>query len=85
MKNAPEKRFRAGAVSATVWLNEGKSEKGDSSKWRTISLQRSYKDKEEKWQNTSNMRINDLPRATLVLQRAYEYLVSTESNDEIAM
>lgn len=67
--NLPEKKFRAGAISATIWLN--KAENGD---YRTISIERNYK-KEEKWQSTNTLRINDLPKANVVLQKAYEYLV----------
>ena len=28
-RNQPEKKFRAGAVAATVWLNEGKNKEGE--------------------------------------------------------
>ena len=37
-----------------------------------------YTDKEGKWQNTTTMRVNDLPRASVALQKAYEYLVLQE-------
>ena len=75
-ENQPEKKFRAGSISATVWLNHGQSKNGETTQFRTISLQRGYKDKEDKWQNTTSMRINDLPRAALVLTKAFEYLVT---------
>ena len=78
-KNQPEKKFRAGAVSATVWLNQAQTKEGKSTAYRTISIERSYKDKNEQWQNTNSMRVNDLPRATLVLTKAYEYLAMRES------
>lgn len=71
----PIKKFRAGAVSAAVWENQG--EKGS---YATISLQRSYKDKEE-WKNTSSLRVNDLPKAMLVLNRAFAYLVLKEHSN----
>ncbi len=73
--NIPEKRFSTGAISATVWENQGKSKSGEAVSFRTVSLQRSYKDKEGNWQSTSTLRINDLPRASLVLQKSYEFLV----------
>jgi hypothetical protein len=77
--NQPEKKFRAGAISATVWLNQGQSKKtGEATSWRTISLQRGYKDQNDQWQNTGTMRVNDLPRAALVLKQAYEYLVTAK-------
>lgn len=77
--NSPEKKFRAGAISATVWKNTGTSKTGEATEYRTISIQRGYKDKNDQWQNTTSMRVNDLPRANLVLKQAYEYLVTANS------
>ena len=79
-KNTPEKQFSTGAISATVWKNNGKNKQGDLVEFRTISLQRRYKDKEDNWQSTNSLRINDLPRAVLVLNKAYEYIVLREQN-----
>jgi len=74
--NQPEKKFSTGAISATVWKNAGKNNKtGEPVEFRSVTLQRRYTDKEGKWQTSSNLRINDLPKASLVLQKAYEYLV----------
>ena len=82
--NQPEKKFRAGVVSATVWLNQGQNKKtGETSSYRTISLQRGYKDKNDQWQNTNSFRINDLPRAALVLGQAYEFLVTKQDSMSI--
>ncbi len=78
--NLPEKKFRAGAISATVWLNKGHSTDGQETEFRTISLERHYTDKEGKWQATSSFRINDLPKAAVVLQKAYEHLVFNEQD-----
>lgn len=71
-KNLPAKRFRAGAIAATVWENTTDKD-GETRSFYTISLDRSYKDGEE-WKHTSSMRVNDLPRAELVLRKAYEWL-----------
>src|SRR3990167_3948729 len=74
--NLPEKKFSAGAICATIWKNNGTSKTtGDSVEYRTIQLDRRYKDKEGNWQSTASLRLNDLPKASLVLQKAYEYLV----------
>lgn len=70
MGNQPEQRFKAGAVTASVWLNKG--EKGD---YRTVSLQRVYKDAKDEWVNTDSLRVNDLPKAMIVLQEAYTFMV----------
>ena len=78
--NLPEKKFRAGAISATVWLNKGQKATGEDTEYRTIAIERSYTDKEGKWQSTNSMRLNDLPKAGVVLQKAYEYLVLQEQD-----
>ena len=78
-KNMPEKKFRAGAISSTVWLNDGKAKDGQDTVYRTVSIERSYTDKDGNWQNTTSFRSNDLPKATLVLQKAYEYIVLKNS------
>jgi hypothetical protein len=79
--NQPEKKFRAGVISATVWLNQGQNKKtGEATSYRTVSLQRGYLDKNNQWQNTASMRVNDLPRAALVLTKAYEFLVTKQQD-----
>jgi hypothetical protein len=74
--NQPEKKFSTGAISATIWKNQANSKKtGEPVEFKTVTLQRRYTDKEGKWQTSNSMRATDLPKATLVLQKAYEYLV----------
>ncbi|MBN1377587.1 hypothetical protein JW949_04635 [Candidatus Woesearchaeota archaeon] len=81
-KNLPEKKFRAGAVSATIWLNKTERD-GNEVEYTTISFERSYKDKSDKWQTTNHLRINDLPKAQLVLQKAYEFLVLSKRDMDV--
>lgn len=77
----PEKRFSTGAINATVWKNNGTSKKtGEEVEFRTVSLQRRYMDKDGTWKSTNSLRINDLPKASLVLQKAYEHLVLREQD-----
>ena len=78
--NAPEKKFRAGAISATVWLNKGHKATGEETEYRTISIERSYTDKEGNWQSTNSFRVNDLPKVALLAQKAYEYQVFKEQD-----
>lgn len=84
-KNLPEKKFSAGAISATVWKNNGTSKQGEPFEYRTISLQRSFK-KDGAWQNANSLRVNDLPKAALLLNKAFEWLVlkgeGTEHKEE---
>ncbi|MFH1648934.1 MAG: hypothetical protein ABIA93_00085 [Candidatus Woesearchaeota archaeon] len=66
----PEKTFKAGAVSAKVWSNLGA--KGE---YKTVTLERTYKDKQGNWQNSSSLRVTDIPKAQLVLSKVFEQLV----------
>ena len=77
-KNVPEKKFSTGVITATVWQNNGKGRNGEIVSYRTVSLQRRYKDKNGIWQSANSFRVNDLPKAALVIQKAYEYLVLRE-------
>ncbi len=77
-RNVPEKKFSTGVITATVWQNQGKGRNGEIVGYRTVSLQRRYKDKNGAWQTANSLRVNDLPKASLVLQKAYEYLVLRE-------
>jgi len=80
-KNIPEKRFSTGAISATVWKNQGISKKtGETVEFRTVTLQRRYQDKNGEWQTSNSLRVNDLPKAILVLNKAYEYLTLKEQD-----
>ena len=79
--NQPERKFRAGTISATIWLNKGHKPNGEDSEYRTISIERSYT-KDGQWQSTNSLRINDLPKACVVLQKAYEYVILNEDNKD---
>jgi hypothetical protein len=67
----PTKKFSAGAVVATVWTNQAKDSDGE---YKTISIERNYKDSEGNWKSTATLRTSDLPKASLVLNKAYEFL-----------
>jgi len=73
-KRLPEKKFRAGAITATVWQNSAEKD-GQQTSYSTVNLERSYKDKEGNWQSTNSFRLNDLPKLALVAQKAYEFVV----------
>lgn len=69
--NLPLKKFRSGPITATIWNNHAKEGDGE---YKTVSFERSYKDPDGVWKTTSTLRMHDLPRARLVLQKAYEYI-----------
>jgi hypothetical protein len=73
--NVPEKRFSVNGITATVWKNEGTNKSGETIYFRTITFEKNYKDKEGQWKNTNTLRSNDVPKASLVLNKAYEYMM----------
>ena len=72
-KNHPEKKFSTGALTATIWKNEGKE-----GTFNTISVERRFKDKKDEWQSTSTLRVNDLPKVAVLVNKAFEHLVLKE-------
>ena len=82
-QNMPEIKFRAGAISATVWKNQTERD-GKVVEYRTVSFDRNYQDKNGEWNKTNSLRVNDLPRASLVLQKAYEYIALKDSTTEVS-
>lgn len=79
--NKPLKKFRAGSLSATVWENIGQKD-GNAVVFNTVSFERSYKGKDGNWQTTNSLRASDLPKAAMVLTKAYEYLICKEIGGE---
>lgn len=81
-KNIPEKKFVAGAISATVWQNKGTDQFGNETVYKTISFDRRYKDKSGEWKSTNSLRVNDLPKGMIVLEEAYKYLLLKERHSD---
>lgn len=62
--------IRVGGVSATIWKNgrEGRE-------YYSVTIDRSYRDRNSgKWDRTHSLRMHDIPKAILALQKAYEYI-----------
>lgn len=68
MANQPEKKFRIGLVSATVWKNSN----GDKS-FFTVDFQRSYKDGDE-YKNTTSFGADDLLNVAKLSERAEAFI-----------
>ncbi|MBW2972624.1 hypothetical protein KY359_06310 [Candidatus Woesearchaeota archaeon] len=75
-------KFKAGAISATIWRNTIKRKDGTSAEVHTVSFDRRYKDKDsDEWKSTRSLRAMDLPKAVVVLNKAYEYLILNGQGD----
>lgn len=73
----PEKEFRAGGVSATVWNNQ-QVINGNKLDVKSVQIQRNYQDDKKEWKKTSSFKQNDLPKLISVAQAAFNYLTLKE-------
>ena len=70
----PETVFKIGAVRASIFRNIIEKA-GKSIPLPKVVIEVRYKDKTGQWQGTNSLSINDLPKAILALQKAFEYLM----------
>ena len=75
--NAPEKTFRIGLISASVFANEIDGE-GGKREIRNVQLQRRYRDSDG-WKSATSFGLADLPSAIRALQLAQAYVESIEA------
>lgn len=78
-ENKPVKVFRTKNVKVSIWKKSLKSEKtGDEFDSYSTVLVRSYKDKEDKWQDEkiNAFDINELTKIKTVVGEAIKYLVN---------
>ena len=69
----PVKKIKIGGIEVAVWENTS----SDGNKFFSTTMERNYKDGED-WKKTSSLRANDLPKAILALQKAFEFAVIKE-------
>lgn len=75
MSNKPEKVFKVGAVRASVFHNEIQHG-GRAIILPKVVLEVRYKDKTGQWKGTNSLSLNDLPKAILAMQQAFEFLTT---------
>ena len=79
----PEKKFRAGGVSASIWNNKIKIY-GNEVDNKTVTIERSYQADEvidgkktgnKTWKTTSSFGQNDLQKVILVAQESQKFIM----------
>lgn len=65
--NKPIKKYKGKNVSLSVWENKTQ----DDVVLHSFSFQKSYKDQEDEWKQTTVLSINDLPVLKTLLDEAY--------------
>ena len=78
----PEKRFRAGGCEAAIFENEITRNGRAGTLLKKVAFQKRYKSAEGGWKTTYSLDVNDIPRAIVVLSKAYEYLVLESQTEE---
>ena len=74
----PLKKFRAGQVSCALWENEA-TVNGRSVTMLKATVERRYKDKNDKWQSSGSFSRNEIPLAVYCLQKAFEAIVEEQN------
>jgi hypothetical protein len=69
----PEKTFRIGRLSATIWLNEG----NEGTKFYSVDIVRNYKDKDGNWKTTSSFSHDELLNVAILAKRAEQFIAET--------
>ncbi len=84
-KTAPVKKFQAGGISAALWANKISLKDGRQIETLSVTVDRRYKDSEGEWQSSGSLRLNDIPKAMLVLAKAYDFMAAKdqEGGDEV--
>ena len=77
--NKPEKTFRLGLVSASVFANTREPTSGNHERvQRGVQLQRRYRDAKGDWQSSTSFDAGTLPAAIEALRLALAYLIERE-------
>jgi len=72
--NKPVKSFRSkGGITAAVWAKDVERD-GTTFTRYSVTLDKRYRDRDGSWQTSSSLFPEDLPRAQLVLGKAFEFI-----------
>ena len=80
----PIKTFKAGGVCASVFKNEQQSEGSSYPVYRVV-LDRTYKAQDGSWKSTNGYGAYDIAKAMVVLQKAFDFIVSTDHDQNPSM
>jgi hypothetical protein len=81
--NKPIKRFKAGAITASVFENINMV-RGSESKMYNVLISKTYKDKEGNWKSSHTFSVfYEIPKVILLLNKAYEYVATISNKEEV--
>jgi len=83
MGNQPLKSWRSGNISGALWFNEREIKDGVKVGFKTVTLRRSWKDKQNIWRDeTINIRRQDLPKIMTIVSEMMKEFYLTEKEEE---
>ena len=82
MKAKPVKKYKVGGVQAAIWENQAANPQGQQETFHSVTLERRYKDRDGNWKTSESFRAGDLPKAILLLSKAYEFVALKEVDQE---
>ena len=77
----PEIVFKVGAVRASIFTNIIQKN-GRAIPLPKVVIEVRYRDKTGQWNGTNSLSLNDLPKAVLALQKAFEYLLEHKGSEK---
>lgn len=82
--NLPIKKYRAGSIEGVIWANKLKKDDGSEVEFKTATIRRSWKDKDQDvWREEKiNIRRTDIPKLLVVLQQLQTDLFLANSRTE---
>lgn len=78
----PEKVFKIGAVRASIFRNAIERQ-GKQVMLPKVVLEVRYRDKSGTWKGTNSLSLNEVPKAVLALQKAFEYLSEKKEDQSV--
>lgn len=75
----PEKVVKVGAVRASIFRNI-LQRNGQAIPIPKVVIEVRYRDASGQWKGTNSLSLNELPKAIMALQKAYDYLLSEKES-----
>lgn len=81
----PTAKIRDGMLTATIWKNDTKAnDKGEVGSFYSVDIKRSFKDKNDEWQETSSFTNAELLRVANLATSAYNHILHLRKDDKEA-
>lgn len=79
----PVHKIRAGPVAVALWENDAVMN-GRNVTMLKATVERRYKDASGSWKSSNSFGRNEIPLAVYCLQKAFEYMLEEQAEDEPA-